>query len=113
MAKEAVTPPMVGSVKTTMYTKPASRCRAIAAETFANCIRLRMPSCIRAPPDAEKRITGKPFVVASSNRATNLAPVLAPNEPIMKPASIMASAVRWCSMTASPVKTASFRPVAA
>ena len=53
MAKLAVTPPVVGSVRTEMYGSRASPSRASAAEVLAICISERMPSCMRAPPEAE------------------------------------------------------------
>ena len=58
MAKEAVTPPVVGSVSTEMYGTLASSMRASAAEIFASCIRLTTPSIMRAPPEAETMMSG-------------------------------------------------------
>ena len=52
IAYEAVTPPVVGSVRMEMNGRPASARRASAAEILAICISERMPSCIRAPPAA-------------------------------------------------------------
>ena len=51
MAKLAVTPPVVGSVRTEMYRSPASLWRFRAADVFAICIREVIPSCILAPPE--------------------------------------------------------------
>ena len=41
---------------------PASRRRSSAASVLASCIRARVPSCIRAPPDAQTMISGDPGV---------------------------------------------------
>ena len=54
LAKLAVTPPVVGWVSTLMYNPPFAENRWMAALVLAICIRLKMPSCIRAPPLAEK-----------------------------------------------------------
>ena len=59
MAKLAVTPPVVGSVRTEMYGKPARSRRASAAETLAICISDSVPSIMRAPPEHETMITGR------------------------------------------------------
>ena len=53
IANDAVTPPVVGSVSIEMYGSRASASRASAAEIFAICISERIPSCMRAPPEAE------------------------------------------------------------
>src|SRR5438874_2053215 len=58
-AKEAATPPVVGSSSTLMYGFCTWRKRASAAEDFAICIREKMASCMRAPPLAEKMIAGR------------------------------------------------------
>ncbi len=66
LAKLAVTPPVVGWVNTLMYSPPRAEKRSMAAEVFAICIRLKMPSCIRAPPLAEKMTSGSCFAAAYS-----------------------------------------------
>lgn len=58
LAKLAVTPPVVGWVNTLMYSPPLAEKRSMAALVLAICIRLKMPSCIRAPPLAEKMTSG-------------------------------------------------------
>ena len=59
MAKLAVTPPVVGSVSTREVGQPRlGRAAASAAEVLAICISERMPSCMRAPPEAETMMTG-------------------------------------------------------
>ena len=58
MAKDAVTPPVVGSHITTMKGSPASFTRRVAMTVRGICIRLTAPSCMRAPPEAVKTISG-------------------------------------------------------
>ena len=58
MAKLAVTPPVVGSVRTEMYGSRARSSRASAALILAICISDRAPSIIRAPPEQETMTTG-------------------------------------------------------
>ena len=58
MAKLAVTPPVVGSVSTTMKGSPASFTSRVAMTVRGICIRLIAPSCIRAPPEAVNTISG-------------------------------------------------------
>ncbi|MNO02006.1 hypothetical protein D3C81_2222910 [compost metagenome] len=54
IANDADTPPVVGWVSTEMYGCPASRSLPSAAEVLAICISENRPSCMRAPPLAEK-----------------------------------------------------------
>src|SRR6266540_1977028 len=51
IAYDAVTPPVVGSVRMEMYGSPAAARRESAAEILAICISERIPSCMRAPPE--------------------------------------------------------------
>ncbi len=53
MAKLAETPPVVGCVRMEMYGIFALLSFAMPAQVFAICMRETMPSCIRAPPEAE------------------------------------------------------------
>ena len=48
---------------------PASRSRPSAALTFAICMSERMPSCMRAPPDARHHDSGKPLGERSLRQA--------------------------------------------
>ncbi len=59
-----------------------------AAEIFAICIRLKVPSCIRAPPDAEKMITAPRFSSALSISRVIFSPTADPIEPPMNDMSI-------------------------
>src|SRR5207248_9353469 len=52
-AKLAITPAVVGFVRTEMYGSRPSAWRASAALVFAICIKLNIPSHMRAPPEAE------------------------------------------------------------
>ena len=87
MAKLAVTPPVVGSVSTDRYGSPASPRRASAAEVLAICISERMPSCMRAPPEADTMMTGTCLSIASSMARVSFSPTTEPMLPPMKPNS--------------------------
>ena len=60
IAKLAVTPPVVGSVRIEMYGRRARSSRASAALILAICISDSAPSIIRAPPEQDTMITGQP-----------------------------------------------------
>ena len=62
MAKLAVTPPVVGSVRSEMKGSRSSARRLSAAEVLAICMSERIPSCIRAPPEAETMSRGMPLL---------------------------------------------------
>ncbi len=113
IAKLAATPPVVASHSTATYSSPASECLRTAPDTFAICIRLRMPSCTRAPPETVKPTTGSLSLSARSNRRVSFSPTAAPIDPIMKPGSIAKKAQGTPSMLPFPVRTASFSPLAA
>jgi hypothetical protein len=81
MAYEAVTPPVVGSVRTEIYGILASSMRARAAEILANCMRLTAPSIMRAPPEAETTMSGVRFAVARSIARVMASPTTAPMLP--------------------------------
>ena len=107
MAKLAVTPPVVGSVRTTRYSRPASPWRRTAHVTFAICMSEVTPSCMRAPPDTVNPTTGRRLWVARSKQRQILSPTALPMEPIMNEESITNSAQRSPDIVASPVTTAS------
>src|SRR5439155_1504831 len=103
----AVTPPVVGSVRTEMY---GSRCvarRSSADEVLAICIRDRMPSCMRAPPDAETITTGRCLSMASSIARVSFSPTTEPMLPPRKPNSKAARTAGCPPMRAMPQTTAS------
>ena len=84
-AKEAATPPVVGSSSTLTYGWRTWRKRASAALHFAICISEKMASCIRAPPEAEKTMAGMRRSVARSKIRVTFSPTTEPIEPPMKP----------------------------
>ena len=107
MAKLAVTPPVVGSVSTVMYNNPASLCLFNAAEVFAICIREVIPSCILAPPEQVKIITGSFSFVARSTPLAIFSPTTSPMLAIRKRPSITIRATSFSPIRAFPVTTAS------
>ena len=117
MAKDAVTPPVVGSVSKEMYGTLASSSRANAAEIFASCIKLITPSIMRAPPDAETIISGVRDCAARSTARVIASPTTAPMLPPMKAYSITLAttgrpwSLPWALMTASlsPVSSCACR----
>ena len=111
LAKLAVTPPVVGWVSTLMYSPPLAEKRWMAAEVFAICIRLKMPSCIRAPPLAEKMIRGRRFAAAYSTARVIFSPTAVLMLPMKKRLSSTAATTAVPSMRPMPVTTASFKPV--
>jgi hypothetical protein len=83
-----------------------------AAEVFAICIRENMPSCILAPPEAQKITTGSFCLAALSKSRVTFSPttdpMLAPiNEKSMNPKS-----AGYPSILPWPVIIASLSPVA-
>ena len=110
MASEAATPPVVGSVSTDTYGRPAARNRPSAMLTLAICIRDSTPSCIRAPPDAEKKMTGSRSVAACSTMRASFSPTAVPMLPPRNPKSKQPNATGRPSSVATPHTTASARP---
>src|SRR6266404_3212987 len=85
IAKLAVTPPVVGSVITEMYGTLASSSLASAAETLASCIRLMVPSIMRAPPEHETTTKGWRVSSANSMPRVTFSPTTAPIEQHIQP----------------------------
>ena len=110
MAYDAVSPPVVGSVITEMYGRPAFASRARAAEIFAICISERIPSCMRAPPEHDTMITGSFLSVARSIACVIFSPTTEPIDPPMKLYSIAQITTLIPSSFPSAHKTASPRP---
>ena len=111
LAKLAVTPPVVGCASTEISTPPAS-CRSPTATTvFGSCISARMPSCMRAPPDAETEISAPASSAARSQARANRSPTTLPIEPPMNAKSIAATRQGCPSTAARPVRIASPSPV--
>ena len=109
MAKLAVTPPVVGSVRTLINSCPASECLFKAAEVFAICIRETMPSCILAPPEQANRITGSFSLVARSTASVIFSPTTWPILLMIKRASQTPTTAGFPSIFAFPITMASFR----
>ena len=110
IANEADTPPVVGSVRTEMNASPASFSRAIAADVFAICMSERMPSCMRAPPDAEKMTRWRRSAMACSQARAMRSPVPVPRLPPMKPKSMTPSIAGWPPMVHEPMTMDSVSP---
>src|SRR6266536_322388 len=92
---------------------PPASCRSSTAQTvFGSCISERIPSCIRAPPEAVTETRGRLCSAAASHARVNFSPTTRPIEPPMKAKSITASWKGAPSSVAWPVTIASPRPVA-
>ena len=111
-AYEANTPPVVGSDMTDTYGTRAARSRSRAAIVLASCISASVPSCIRAPPDAETMTSGTRSASAASAARATFSPTTAPIDPPMNPKSMTRIAIRWASIRPNPQTAASRRPVA-
>ena len=111
-AYEANTPPVVGSDITDTYGTPMARSRSRAAIVLASCIRARVPSCIRAPPEADTTTGGTRSASAPSAARATFSPTTAPIDPPMNPKSITTIATREDSTLPYPHTAASRRPVA-
>ena len=111
MAKLAVTPPVVGSVSTLIKSCPASWCRFKAAEVLAICMRDTMPSCMRAPPEHAKIMTGSFSLVALSTAAAIFSPTTCPMLLMMNRASHTPTTAGFLSMDPFPMTTASLSRV--
>ena len=91
---------MVGCAITEISAQPASWSSSTATTVFGSCISARIPSCIRAPPEAEIEISGTPAVAALSHARANFSPVTDPIEPPMNEKSITASSQEMSSIVA-------------
>src|SRR5208283_4880475 len=111
MAKDAVVPPVVGSVITEMYGTLASSMRESEDEIFASCMRLTTPSIMRAPPEAETTISGSFSAVAFSTARVIISPTTAPMEPPMNEYSMTLAMTGLPWSLPRALMTASLRPV--
>ena len=113
LAKLAVTPPVVGWVSTLIYSPPRRLNRSSAALVLAICIRLKMPSCMRAPPLAEKMTSGRCLSAAYSTARV----IFSPTAVLMLPMKnrLSSTATTACTPPILPVAVtaASFSPVLA
>jgi hypothetical protein len=71
-----------------------------------------VPSCIRAPPEADTTISGIRSTNASSAARVTFSPTTEPIEPPMNPKSMTQTATAWPSMAPTPHTAASRSPVA-
>ncbi len=113
VAKLATTPPVHGSARMVTNGDVASLIRSTAQLVLAICMRLRMPSCMRAPPEVHTATSGRSSPLASSALLQSFSPTTLPMLPPMNPKSITASTQGVLSMLAIPVTMASPRPVLA
>ena len=91
LAKLASTPAVVGCVITEMNAAGVW-CRTSTAQTvFGSCMSERIPSCMRAPPEAVTQTSGTPLSAARSHARANFSPTALPIEPPMKAKSMTAS----------------------
>ena len=111
IAKLAVTPPVVGSVRIEMYGSRARSSRASAPQIFAICMSDSAPSIIRAPPEHETMMTGCRRSIARSMARVIFSPTTTPMLPPMNPYSIEATIAGWPSIAPDATIIASLRPV--
>ncbi len=111
MAKLAVTPPVVGSLRRLMNNPPASSKRARAALVFAICMSDSVDSCMRAPPLQLTMSSGCRSRVACSMVRVSFSPTTLPMLPIMKVGSIAAIISGRPLMNARPDTSASGLPL--
>ena len=83
----------------------------MAALVLAICIRLKMPSCIRAPPLAVKMMSGRRWAAAYSTARVTFSPTPSPMLPMKKRLSITTTTAGWPSMRPTALTTASSSPV--
>ena len=84
VAKLASTPPVVGWVSTEMNGKEWSASISSATTVFAICIRERIPSCMRAPPEAVTTTRGTASSMAAPTSWQKRSPTTEPMEPPRK-----------------------------
>ena len=109
--KLAVIPPKVGSVSKLIYKIPASSSLPAAHEVFAICIKERALSCILAPPEDVTASIGILSSRAFSIILVTFSPTTLPIEPPINSKSITAIASLCPFIEATPVTTASSKPV--
>ena len=85
--------------------------RTTAAVVRGNCINDKMPSCMRAPPDAANMMKGVLREAAVSSPQITASPAAIPSEPPMKSKSCTAAVTGRPSSLPNPTFTASARPV--
>ena len=94
-----------------MKGKPACESRPRAALVFAICMSEKIPSCMRAPPEALKMMHGIFSRIAASTARVIFSPTAEPIAPPQKRKSITAAETRMPSIAPMPHTTASLRPL--
>ncbi len=110
-AYDASTPPVVGSVITLTNGTPASSRRASAETIFPICMSARVPSCMRAPPDADTTTRARRSASARSAARVIFSPTTLPIEPPMNSKSMTTSSTGLPPIAALPAMAASFSPL--
>src|SRR6266496_1338784 len=110
IAYDAETPPVVGFVSTDMNGTPAPCSSAMTTDVLAICISDSTPSCMRAPPEAETRISGERLSMAWRVRRAIFSPTTDPIEPPMKLKSMTPRLIAIPCKRAYPVRIASNGP---
>ena len=90
---------------------PDSSSRTSGAVVFDSCMRERVPSCIRAPPEAQTTIAGIRSANAVSKQRASFSPTTLPMLPPMNRKSKIAIATRTRSISPIPHTRASRSPV--
>ena len=98
LAKLAYTPPVVASVNTEINGTPDSFICRTASAVFAICMSARIPSCMRAPPDAAKHTKHARSRTASETVRQNRSPTADPMLAMMNFGSIAPNSARLPSM---------------
>ena len=75
------------------------------------CISEKMPSCMRAPPEAANRMKGVRCSAAWVRPVITASPAAMPSEPPMKSKSCTATVAAMPPIEPAPTITASFSPV--
>jgi hypothetical protein len=91
VAKLAITPPVQGSTRIATKGEVASLMTSTAQLVLAICMRLRIPSCMRAPPELHTATRGRSSPAASSALRHNFSPTTLPMLPPMNPKSMTAN----------------------
>jgi hypothetical protein len=85
--------------------------RSTAQVVLAICMRLSMPSCMRAPPELQTATRGSPSAAARSAQRQKRSPTTLPMLPPMNPKSITAITQSLPWIWALPTTRASDKPV--
>ncbi len=113
VAKDAATPPKVGSVIRDRVRMPASSSSPSMLLVLAICMSEMTPSCMRAPPEAVTIRSGTRSRNASSPARVMASPTTEPRLPPMKRKSMAATITGCPSIRPRAHRTASSSPVRA